>query len=225
MLEVSIPQCSRDEGLDAAVQTLADRAPLPVAVHVAVDRLPPHVETTIYFLVSEALNVVKHARATHPGVEIARRGAGVTVTVADDGIGDATMAPTARASAALSTASPRRRASADRERFTDGDAADGGDPMLVVIADDAALLRHGLARLLEEAGVEVCGVAEEAGSLLTLVEASRPDVAIVDIRMPPTRTDKGSSRRTRSGRGPWHRRPRALAVRGADLCAAASEYR
>ena len=58
--------------------------------------------------------------------------------------------------------------------------------MRVVIADDAALLRHGLARLLEEAGVEVCGVAEEAGSLLTLVEASRPDVAIVDISMPPT---------------------------------------
>ena len=49
--------------------------------------------------------------------------------------------------------------------------------MRVVIADDAALLRHGLARLLEEAGVEVCGVAEEAGSLLTLVEASHPDVA------------------------------------------------
>lgn len=63
--------------------------------------------------------------------------------------------------------------------------------MRVVIADDAALLRHGLARLLEEAGVEVCGVAEEAGSLLTLVEASRPDVAIVDIRMPPTHTDEG----------------------------------
>ena len=52
-------------------------------------------------------------------------------------------------------------------------------------------MRHGLARLLEEAGVEVCGVAEEAGSLLTLVEASRPDVAIVDIRMPPTHTDEG----------------------------------
>ena len=63
--------------------------------------------------------------------------------------------------------------------------------MRVVIADDAALLRHGLARLLEEAGVEVCGVAEEAGSLLTLVEASHPDVAIVDIRMPPTHTDEG----------------------------------
>ena len=39
--------------------------------------------------------------------------------------------------------------------------------------------------------MEVCGVAEEAGSLLTLVEASRPDVAIVDIRMPPTHTDEG----------------------------------
>ena len=86
------PAVLTDEGLDAAVQTLADRAPLPVSVRVAVDRLPQHVETTIYFLVSEALtNVVKHARATHAEVEIARRGAGVTVTVADDGIGDATI--------------------------------------------------------------------------------------------------------------------------------------
>ena len=43
---------------------------------------------------------------------------------------------------------------------------------------------------MEEAGVEVCGAAEEAGSLLTLVETSHPDVAIVDIRMPPTHTDE-----------------------------------
>ena len=78
--------------------------------------------------------------------------------------------------------------------------------MRVVIADDAALLRHGLARLLDEAGVEVCGVAEEAGSLLTLVEASHPDVAIVDIRMPPTHTDEGLvAADDDPGAVPWHR--------------------
>ena len=63
--------------------------------------------------------------------------------------------------------------------------------MRVVIADDTPLLRHGLARLLGEAGVEVCGEAGDATALLELVERERPEVAIVDIRMPPTHTDEG----------------------------------
>jgi DNA-binding NarL/FixJ family response regulator len=63
--------------------------------------------------------------------------------------------------------------------------------MRVVIADDVMLLRSGLARLLVEAGVEVVGEASEADTLLHLVRSERPDVAIVDIRMPPTQTDEG----------------------------------
>jgi DNA-binding NarL/FixJ family response regulator len=63
--------------------------------------------------------------------------------------------------------------------------------MRVVIADDTPLLRHGLARLLTEAGTDVCGEAGDAGGLLELIESERPDVAIVDIRMPPTYTDEG----------------------------------
>jgi DNA-binding NarL/FixJ family response regulator len=61
----------------------------------------------------------------------------------------------------------------------------------VVVADDAALLREGLARLLAEAGFEVAGLAADAEELYELVERHRPDVAIVDIRMPPTHTDEG----------------------------------
>jgi len=61
----------------------------------------------------------------------------------------------------------------------------------VVVADDAVILREGLARLLEEAGFEVIGLAADADELLALVEHERPDVAIVDIRMPPTHTDEG----------------------------------
>jgi DNA-binding NarL/FixJ family response regulator len=61
----------------------------------------------------------------------------------------------------------------------------------VVIADDTALLRHGLARLLAEAGIDVCGEAPDADRLLELVAAERPDVAVVDIRMPPTHRDEG----------------------------------
>ena len=63
--------------------------------------------------------------------------------------------------------------------------------MRVVIADDTALLREGLARLLADAGVEVCGEAADTAGLLGLVDAEAPDVAIVDIRMPPTFTNEG----------------------------------
>jgi DNA-binding NarL/FixJ family response regulator len=61
----------------------------------------------------------------------------------------------------------------------------------VVIADDSVLLREGVSRLLAEAGFEVVGQAGDASELLREVEDKAPDVAIVDIRMPPTHTDEG----------------------------------
>ncbi|HLJ04525.1 MAG TPA: response regulator transcription factor [Solirubrobacteraceae bacterium] len=63
--------------------------------------------------------------------------------------------------------------------------------MRVAVADDAVILREGLARLLEEAGFEVVGLACDGDELVALVDAHQPDVAIVDIRMPPTHTDEG----------------------------------
>jgi DNA-binding NarL/FixJ family response regulator len=63
--------------------------------------------------------------------------------------------------------------------------------MRVVLADDSLLLREGLARLLDEAGFEVVGQAATGEELLEQVEVTHPDVAIVDIRMPPTHTDEG----------------------------------
>jgi DNA-binding NarL/FixJ family response regulator len=61
----------------------------------------------------------------------------------------------------------------------------------VVIADDETLVREGLARLLEDAGFEIAGRCGDADTLLRMVDARRPDVAIVDIRMPPNRGDDG----------------------------------
>jgi DNA-binding NarL/FixJ family response regulator len=61
----------------------------------------------------------------------------------------------------------------------------------VVIADDSVLLREGVASLLESAGFEVVGRAGDADDLLLKVRSYSPDVAIVDIRMPPTQTDEG----------------------------------
>jgi len=61
----------------------------------------------------------------------------------------------------------------------------------VVLADDSVLLREGVARLLEDAGFEVVGQAGNAEELLLKVRSYSPQVAIVDIRMPPTHTDEG----------------------------------
>jgi DNA-binding NarL/FixJ family response regulator len=61
----------------------------------------------------------------------------------------------------------------------------------VVLAEDSVLLREGVARILDEAGFEVVGQAGNADELLLKVRSYSPDVAIVDIRMPPTHTDEG----------------------------------
>ena len=63
--------------------------------------------------------------------------------------------------------------------------------MRVVIADDEVLLRDGLDRLLTEAGFDVVGKAGTARELRREVELAHPDVAIIDIKMPPTHTDEG----------------------------------
>jgi DNA-binding NarL/FixJ family response regulator len=61
----------------------------------------------------------------------------------------------------------------------------------VVIAEDAALFRAGLVRLLEDRGHQVCAEAADGDALLDAVARHHPDVAVVDIRMPPTHTDEG----------------------------------
>jgi DNA-binding NarL/FixJ family response regulator len=61
----------------------------------------------------------------------------------------------------------------------------------VVVADDVLLTRQGIVHLLREAGIEVVAEAEDAEGLLREVRLTRPDVALVDIRMPPTHTDEG----------------------------------
>jgi DNA-binding NarL/FixJ family response regulator len=61
----------------------------------------------------------------------------------------------------------------------------------VVLAEDSVLLREGVARILDEAGFEVVGQAGNADELMLKVRSYSPDVAIVDIRMPPTHTDEG----------------------------------
>jgi DNA-binding NarL/FixJ family response regulator len=80
--------------------------------------------------------------------------------------------------------------------------------MRVVIAEDAALLREGLIRLLEDRGHTICAAVTDGEALLAAVAEHKPDVAVVDIRMPPTHTDEGIRaalelrRASRGGQGP-----------------------
>jgi DNA-binding NarL/FixJ family response regulator len=63
--------------------------------------------------------------------------------------------------------------------------------MRVIVADDSVLLREGIARLLAERGVEIAALAADPEALMREVERHRPDLAIIDVRMPPTFTDEG----------------------------------
>ena len=74
----------------------------------------------------------------------------------------------------------------------------------IVVADDSVLLREGVVRLLVEAGFEVAGQAGTAEALVEIVRATKPDLAIVDIRMPPGVGDEGirASRALRAEHGP-----------------------
>ncbi len=70
-----------------------------------------------------------------------------------------------------------------------------------VIAEDSVLLRVGLVKVLETAGFEVAAEVGDAQALLTAMAEHRPDLAVVDVRMPPGFTDEGCARRWRSGSG------------------------
>ena len=63
--------------------------------------------------------------------------------------------------------------------------------MRVVIADDVMLIREGIAHVLREAGIDVLAQTSDADSLMREIASRQPDIAIVDIRMPPTHTDEG----------------------------------
>ena len=193
------PAVLSDRGLDAALEALAHRAPIPVEVEATPgERFPEAVEAAAYFVVAEALtNVAKYASASRATVRAVRDDGHVVVEVIDNGVGGA---------------DPSRGSGlnglADRLCSIDGqlevmDARGGGTlvraeipferrPVRVIVADDSVLLREGIVRLLDEQdGFEVVAQAGDADELLRKVGAHKPDVAVVDIRMPPTNTDDG----------------------------------
>ena len=194
------PAVLSDRGLDPAVEALASRAPLPVEVKAQLgERVAEPVELAAYFVVAEALtNVVKYARANAATVTVGRENGSVVVEVADDGVGgaDPEMGTGLRGLADRISALGGRlqvdsRSGSRHDRHRE-------DPVRVVVAEDSVLLREGIARLLGERGFEVVGQAADAEDLLRKVGAHRPDIAIVDIRMPPTTPTTACALRSRS---------------------------
>ena len=87
------PSILVEEGLAAAIESLAERTPLPVELRVVEERLPAQVEATAYFVVAEALaNIVKHASATQVRITVDRQNGVLAVETADDGLGGANAA-------------------------------------------------------------------------------------------------------------------------------------
>ena len=174
-------------------------------------RLPPAVEVCAYFVIAEALaNVQRHARASHVTIRVEEHPESLVFSIADDGVGGAMFGAGSGLTGArdrvdalggtLVVSSPPAGPTIltgtvpfdlERSRTCLMDAGEHVNPLRVVLADDAVLVREGVARLLAAAGMEIVGQAGDAVGLLAAVDRERPDVAIVDIRMPPTWTLEG----------------------------------
>jgi PAS domain S-box-containing protein len=195
-----------ESGLEAALRTLAQRSPVPVDVSIDnAGRMPPEIESAAYFIATEATtNAIKHANANHIQISVARAPSELRVTVTDDGAGGASLGDTAGLQGLR-----------DRAEAIGGDLtieSPGGGPtsliatlplfrtrpmsltdthLRVVLADDAAVVRQGLGELLGRSGIEVVAQVGDAPALLQEVERHSPDIAVVDIHMPPTQTQEG----------------------------------
>ena len=191
-----------DSGLASALATLATSSAIPASVTADIGPRPaPAIETIAYFCAAELIaNATKHSYANQITIKIDTERTGVLrLEVSDDGIGGADAA---RGSGLAGLA---QRVSTVDGRIEVVSPAGGPTTvtvelplracertlMRVVIAEDAALLREGLTRLLEDRGHAICAAVSDGDALLAAVAEHHPDVAVVDIRMPPTHTDEG----------------------------------
>ena len=149
------------------------------------------VETAAYFVAAESItNAAKHAPGAAVRITIAESGDKLVVSISDDGPGGAD--PHGAGLTGL-----RQRVEALDGRLDISSPArlrhhdQSGSPMRVVIAEDQALLREGIVALLQENGIEVVAQAEDGPGLLRIVAGHKPDLAIVDVRLPPTFSDEG----------------------------------
>ena len=186
------PPVLADRGLPAAVDALGKRSALPVTVDARLGRrLSPVVESAAYFVVAESLtNAAKYGRGAPARVTLMEETGRLIVEIDDDGPGGANpqwqrpdRASQPRRGAGWHPGGPKQRGG--------GNDSARGAALRVVIAEDQALLREGIVALLREKGIDVVAQAEDGPGLLRILAGHKPDLAIVDVRLPPTFTDEG----------------------------------
>ena len=195
------PETLGTEGLATALEDLVADSAAPVTLNVSLGQVPDEIGRAIYAL----------AAATLAWVDDASMSAEAALDVVQQ---DGSVRLRAEVSGMAKGGQPSLVEATDRIGSVGGQVrllqlfcvwstlGRGGDPVRVVVADDIMLIRSGLARLLGDAGVDVVGEAGDAATLLRLVALEKPDVAVVDIRMPPTHTDEGL-RAARQIRDSW----------------------
>ena len=214
------PAVLDDRGLDAALSSIVGSASIPISVEVSLDtELPDDTAATAYYIVNESVaNILKHANARTalgPGRRVAkpvmatgdphhcaRRWPGRSRRCARDGSRRHPGPGRGRRWNTAGRVAPRRTdhtggGAPDPAAVPAAPAALGCDvsnntvPLRAVVADDSVLLRDGVVRLLQDAGIEVVAAVGDGDALVAAVVATRPDIALVDVRMPPTHTDEG----------------------------------
>ncbi len=194
-----------DIGLEGALATLASRSAVPTELTFDVHARPtPAIEAIAYYCVAELLaNVAQHAQASRATVSCAQQGTWLRLVVRDDGRGGAHLSTIGSTSSGLAGLT-------DRVRTVDGrlnlvfpgrrsHRRHRRPPLVrlmvgalrVAIAEDSAILRDGLVQLLVDRGFVITGAVAEPGALRSSIAQNPPDVAVIDIRMPPTYTDEG----------------------------------
>ena len=187
-----------DNGLADALASLAADSAIPVELQVSIPVRPtPAIETIAYFCAAELLaNAAKHSFVNKIAVRAAGQRDVLLLSVADDGTGGADPARGERPVRAHAAGRRGGRPAHDREPARRPNEDHRRAPVArmnarVVIAEDAALFRAGLARLIEDHGHQVCAAVGDGDALLAAVAEHQPDVVVADIRMPPTHTDEG----------------------------------
>ena len=185
------PPVLADRGLKAAIEALGERSPHPGHRRRALTRRPPPVvETSAYFVAAEGItNVAKHGAGAGARVRRGRRRG-------PRGRAGQRRRAGRRGPAGSGLTGLKHRVEAlDGELTIDSRAGrdddQGGAAVRVVIVEDNALLREGIVALLRERDVEVVAQAEDGDGLLRVIAGHKPDLAIVDVRLPPNFTDEG----------------------------------
>ena len=214
-----VPPLLADRGLVAAVESLAARYGLGTSIEIDTHR-EAGAGRRERRLLRDRRGAHEHRQARRRRAQLGRisdEHRALAVLVGDDGRGGAD--PRGSGLAGLRARVEALDGSLRREPGRRRDGARGEAALRVVIAEDLALLREGLVALLRENQIEVVAQVEDGPALLRAIAGHKPDLAIVDVRLPPTYSDEGllaaiEARRRQPAAG----RARALAVRRDRLC-------